>query len=131
MFPNVCNQYHWNAVADRVINPKGSLLPLNHYLKTFLEPPEDVYNQAKPHLEKLHKLFGTINTVKATKKAKKSAVVTSKVQKAADRVTTNKNEKVPEVQKDEEEAIFIPDDLDFSMGEVHKKNYIFLYTVYI
>ncbi|XP_023246677.1 X-ray repair cross-complementing protein 5-like [Copidosoma floridanum] len=57
MFPNVPNQYYYNAVADRALNPTGALLPVNDYLKRYLEIPEFLKNRVKPCIEKLDEAF--------------------------------------------------------------------------
>lgn len=116
MFPNVVNQFHWNAIADRILNPKGPLLPLNDYLKKFLEPPEYLNNRVRTHYEKLHKLFGNINMHKETAKDKKLVQVASKVANVPEKTGATKD--ISSVEKDNDQATFDPEDLDMSMGEV-------------
>ncbi|NP_001135434.1 ATP-dependent DNA helicase II [Nasonia vitripennis] len=116
MFPNVINQYHWNAIADRVLNPKGALLPLNGYLKKFLEPPEYLNDKVKTHYEKLRKLFGNINMHKETTKDKKSARVAPKIANEPEKTGATKD--ILTIGKDNDEAASDSEELDMSMGEL-------------
>ncbi|KAJ8683329.1 hypothetical protein QAD02_019121 [Eretmocerus hayati] len=56
-FPNVKKQYHWNALANRALNPNGPLIEVSDYLKKYLSPPENLTIKAKPHVEKLDLVF--------------------------------------------------------------------------
>lgn len=101
------NQYQWNAFADRVLNPKKPLLPVNDYIKKYLDQPEILKNKAKPHLEKLNELFGT-REVKNVDLGNQDSEDMQKVPNAPGK---------PGLTEDSVN-FFSPDDVDVKMEEV-------------
>jgi hypothetical protein len=118
MFPNVRNQYHWNALANRALNPEGPLAPVNDYLMEYLQPPEHLYVNAKPYLEKLDTLFRFCKSNKDINKKTKTSSFTSKLNQNEECNVNDFNKDVSENVNNSDEEFFIQDNIDFDMEKV-------------
>ncbi|XP_058793850.1 uncharacterized protein LOC131665759 [Phymastichus coffea] len=116
-FPNIPHQYHWNVMADRVLNPGNSLLPLPTYLYQYLIPPEQVKRQAKPHLDKLNKLFGWSNE-QIVKKKQMTTVVTIEKSNPDIGVAIAEKNRDSFDKNPSDEGIFSPENIDIDTAEL-------------
>lgn len=120
-FPNVKNQYHWNAVADRAINNlKKPLLPVNDYIKKYLGTPETLKNKAEPQLEKLNELFVALKIKNQVAKVQNSDISkdSNQVPNSED-VQNISNEPIKPSSINNLINFFSPDDVDLKMDEVN------------
>lgn len=124
MFPNIPVQYQWNSLADRALKPNGPLLPLNDYLKVYLEPSEDLNNKARPHLKKLDELFPDCKVIIDVPKRQKAEVTLPKTEEDVENIKNGSNKDAPISTNGDDKGLFAPDDVDVKMEEVGCRLYV-------
>lgn len=121
IFPNVLNQYYYNAVADRIMNPKNELLSVNNYIKKYLIPPDDLH--VKANLEDLDNLF-CFNDHEMQTDSLPTAM--TKDESKTDSITIAVNNSECGNISCSNEGFFSSENLDISLKKVHDLNFFIL-----